>query len=83
MKESTFYQMILQEGEVMGRAEEAKALLKRLGTLRCGQPDDRTQEAVDAVQDVARLELLLERLLKVESWKELLESDNQSQGEVE
>ena len=76
MKESTFYQMILQEGEAKGRADEARAVLLRLGTLRSGQPDEEIQKSIEAIQDVETIELLLERLLKTESWKELLAADN-------
>jgi predicted transposase YdaD len=76
MKESVTYQAILEEGEAKGLAKggvsEAKRLLLLLGTKRFGAPDARSQAALEALDDLARLEDLGVRLLDAESWHDLL-----------
>ena len=76
MEDSVTYQDIIRkgklEGKLEGRAEEARNILLRLGGKRYGTPDAATQSALDAILSLERLELLVERLLEVESWQELL-----------
>jgi predicted transposase YdaD len=76
MKESSFYQVILDEGraegEIKGEMREAIKLLKKLGTRRFGAPDHSAVVAIEAITDLERIELLLERLLEASSWEELL-----------
>jgi predicted transposase YdaD len=76
MKESSSYQAILEEGfaqgEIKGEMREATKLLKKLGTRRFGAPDHSVLVAIEAITDLERIELLLERLLEVSSWEELL-----------
>jgi predicted transposase YdaD len=90
MRESTTYQAILDEGraegeikgraegvamgEIKGRAEEARQLLLRLGQKKFGPPEASVAEAVRALDDVERLESLIERLLEVAGWQELLQT---------
>jgi hypothetical protein len=70
MRESTTYQAILREGRIAGEQQ----LLLRLATKRFGAPDVATVSAVEAIQDVARLEQLGERILDptLRGWQELL-----------
>jgi len=74
MRESSTYQMILDEGRTEGRTEEARQILLRLGTLRLGPPDPPAQAIVAAIAEPERLEQLAERLLLTSpsSWAELL-----------
>jgi len=72
MKESVTYQKILREGRTEGRAEEAKRILKRLGSRRFGKPDAHIEAALDAIADLERLEQLSDRVLEVTGWEELL-----------
>jgi predicted transposase YdaD len=80
MKESTTYQAILREGREeglgagrdVGRLEEARAILLRLGTRRFGPPAEPVRAALEAITDTERLEALTVRVLDVESWDELL-----------
>jgi len=74
MEDSVTYQDIIRKGKSEGKAEEARSLLMRLGSKRYGTPDAATQSALDAILSLERLELLVERLLEVESWQELLRS---------
>ena len=68
MEESVTYQKILKKG----RAEEAKRILKRLGSRRFGKPDAHIEAAIDAIADLDRLEQLSDRVLEVTGWEELL-----------
>jgi hypothetical protein len=72
MKESSSYQAILDEGRAEGETREAIKLLKKLGTRRFGPPDHSVLAAIEAITDLERFEFLLERLLEVSTWEELL-----------
>jgi predicted transposase YdaD len=62
------------EGEAKGRAAEARKILLRQGRKRLGPPEESVQDRIAALSDVDRLDLLLDRLLDVASWDELLAS---------
>jgi hypothetical protein len=71
MRDSSAYELILDEG----RTEEARKLLLRWGTKRLGNPDAATEAALQAITDLDRLELLLDRLQQdVTSWAALLQT---------
>lgn len=76
MKESSTYQEIKNEGRVEGQSEgrtaEARAVLLRLGSKRFGAPTTPVQAAIDALDQIETLDLLIDRILDVESWAELL-----------
>jgi predicted transposase YdaD len=72
MRDSTAYQAILEEGEVIGQEKEARRLLLRLGRKRLGEPDATVEASVQAITDLERLELLAERVQEVASWQDLL-----------
>lgn len=80
MKDSTTYQAILAEGEAKGQAKgesagrirEAKALLLRLGTRRFRTPSVTIADEVQRIDDLPRLEALIERTMDASSWDELL-----------
>jgi predicted transposase YdaD len=86
MRDSTTYQMILDEGRAegltkgraeglsMGRLEEARQLLLRLGRKRLGQPDAEVEASVQAISELERLESLIERVIEVASWRDLLQA---------
>src|SRR5262249_8269484 len=62
------------EGEARGRAAEAREILLRQGRKRLGPPDESVLDRIAALSDLDRLDLLLDRLLDVASWDELLAS---------
>jgi hypothetical protein len=68
MKESVTYQMIVDEG----RLSHAHQTLLRLGEKRFGPHDEATSSALNAIGDVRRLDRLIDRILEVDSWQELL-----------
>lgn len=76
MRESSTYQAILAEGraegEVQGQLREVRKMLLRVGGKRFGAPPAAAARTIDGTDDLARLEALLERVLEVESWDELL-----------
>jgi predicted transposase YdaD len=76
MKESVTYQAIIEEGKIEGKIEgmiEARhEILLGLGRKRFGPPSPANQEALQAINDVDRLDRLVERLLDASNWEELL-----------
>jgi hypothetical protein len=68
MKESVTYQMIVDEG----RLSHAHQILFRLGEKRFGPPDEATTVALNAIGGVRKLDKLIDRILEVDSWQELL-----------
>lgn len=83
MKESSTYQAILEEvrevgrveGREEGRAEEAQALILRLGRKRLGDASAEAEAVLRSILDRPRLERIAERVLEVESWSDLLATD--------
>jgi predicted transposase YdaD len=76
MKNSTFYQSIVEEGvekgRVEGRIEGAHETLLRQGRRRFGEPNTATVEHILSETSLERLNDLLDRILAVESWEELV-----------
>jgi hypothetical protein len=83
-KKSSFYHVILDEGREEGRKEGrkegeklgqiagAQRLLFHLGRSRLGPISKKTRVAIEAIDDVKRLNRLAERMLTVASWTDLL-----------
>jgi hypothetical protein len=61
----------IEQGMERGRAAEARSLILRWGVKRLGAPDPAVEAALEA-SDLARLEVLADRLPEAESWQELL-----------
>ncbi|WP_395138312.1 Rpn family recombination-promoting nuclease/putative transposase [Armatimonas sp.] len=61
----------IEQGMERGRAAEARSLILRWGTKRLGAPGSAVEAALEA-SDLARLEVLADRLPEAESWQELL-----------
>jgi predicted transposase YdaD len=80
LKDSSFSRVLLKEGREEGRKEGekkgqiagAQKLLFHLGRSRLGPISKKTRVAIEAIDDISRLERLGERLLTVSSWAELL-----------
>ena len=89
MRESTTYQAILREGKdagiqegiqegiERGRIAEARGMVRRVGIHQFGLPDARTQNAIDTIADIQKLEAMIDRLVarSVTSWDELLRGE--------
>jgi predicted transposase YdaD len=76
MKESSYAQVLLEEGMARGMAagqvREARKVVLRLGQARFGPPDEETRSAIEAIDDLGRLEELSLHLLGASGWAELL-----------
>jgi predicted transposase YdaD len=76
LKDSSYYQVLLKEGMEkglhQGRIKEAQQVLFRLGRLRFGRLDKATRSAIEAIDDLERLQRLSERILTATSWGDLL-----------
>ncbi len=68
MKESVTYQAIVEEGHLLG----VRQVILRLGQKLFGPIDEATEKALNAIDDVRKLDRLSERILDVNSWQELL-----------
>jgi predicted transposase YdaD len=88
MRESVTYQKILREGhaeghaegraegraegQAIGRTDEVRKVLKRLGTKRFGKSGPEIDSLIDRITDLDELEQLTDRVLDVQSWEELI-----------
>lgn len=88
MRESSTYQLIVEEGLAEGMAkglaqgvaqgvERGQVTARRedilkIGTKRFGKPPRKVREAIAELSDLDRLDALLDRVLDVPSWSELL-----------
>ncbi len=72
LKDSSAYQMFLEEGQALGKTAEARTILLRQGRKRFGPPEEPTVAALEGITDLERLERMSERLLDVAGWQELL-----------
>ncbi|MBW3597682.1 MAG: hypothetical protein KY475_10440 [Planctomycetes bacterium] len=68
MKDSVFYQAIVEEGVVKARQE----YLLVIGTERFGAPDEFTETAVRSITDPERLAKLVREAFKASNWEQLL-----------
>jgi predicted transposase YdaD len=79
IEESSVYQDIFAKGyakghaeaEARGRVEQDRLVILRQGRKKFGQPRESVTK-IGAIDDLDRLRSLLDRLLDVSSWDELL-----------
>ena len=78
IEESSVYQGILKKGEALGRVEgavdDAKTILLRQGRKKLGPPDEQISGRIAEIKELDRLHVLLDRILDVSTWDELLAS---------
>ena len=68
---SKTYQEILAHGEALGVVKGGRDALIRIGSRRLGDPDASIRGILEYAA-LPRLQGLMDRLLEVESWQELL-----------
>jgi hypothetical protein len=68
MHESSAYQAILDEGQL----KRARHDLLHLGRIRFGQPDAATEAVLADLNDLERLDRMIEAVLTAEGWPQLL-----------
>ena len=76
IEESSVYQGIFKRGEAQGIAEgridEAREVLLRQGRKKLGPPGEKVEAEITALADLDRLHDLIDRILDVSTWDELL-----------
>jgi len=72
MKESVTYQAIVEEGEIKGEIKAMLRNLLQLGRRRFGEPSPDIEAALRGAADPERLARLVDAVLDVSSWDELL-----------
>ncbi len=73
MQTSPYWDEIRAEARGEGRVEGIRATILRQGRDKFGKaPSRKQQKALEAITDQAQLEDLAARLLKVDSWADLL-----------
>jgi hypothetical protein len=70
MRESETIQAVLDKG----RAQGIQWVLLHQGRKKFGDPDEPTRAALLGITDLERLDRLIERLLDVATWQELLQT---------
>jgi hypothetical protein len=60
------------EGKLEGKIEQAQSFVIRLGAKRFGGADSETLATLSNIQDLERLERIVERVAETSSWAELL-----------
>ncbi|MBY0523858.1 MAG: hypothetical protein K2R98_10700 [Gemmataceae bacterium] len=79
MEESVTYQAIVAKGEAKGARQELRKVLLSQGTERFGAPAPPwAATALAQMEDLEQLEALATKLLRVESWDELLPQPRKS-----
>jgi predicted transposase YdaD len=68
MRESVTYQAIVEEG----RLDKGREVILRIGTKRFGKPSRKVRETISGINDADHLNALLDRVLEVSNWKELI-----------
>ena len=62
----------MERGIEKGMGKGLQSSLLRLGGRGFGRPSDDIENQIRSIQDLARLEMLTDRILDVDSWEELL-----------
>ncbi len=79
MEESSTIQAFIEEGRRKGlqegKAREARRIILLLGRIRFGEAGDAVVSRLDAISNLEKLEQLMERVLIVSSWDELLSGE--------
>lgn len=71
LSQNSWVQAIRQEGAEYARLEQIRKDILNLGFEKFGDVPDTARTSVGSVNDLARLEKLLRRVLSVHSWQEL------------
>lgn len=72
LRESSVYEIWSGEGEARGRVAATRELVLDQAKLKFGEPDEASRTRFEAITDLGRLKALNTRVLKAESWAELL-----------
>jgi hypothetical protein len=70
VEESTTYQYIIEQGEM----KALRRMLLRQGASKLGAPTKKVKTAIQAAEDLKRLERMVMRLFTATSWNDVLEA---------
>jgi hypothetical protein len=77
MQTNPLWDEIRAEAREEGEARGVRSTVLRLGRQKFRRaPTRKQQQALEAITDLGRLEALAERLLRVDSWAELLNGND-------
>jgi hypothetical protein len=68
----TTYDRGRADGEAKGRREALHDMVIRLASRQCGAPDESTRKQIHEIEDVVRLQDLVEAATTAQSWEQLL-----------
>jgi hypothetical protein len=68
----TIAQSIFEEGHDSGMRTSAHRILFRLGRKQLGEPDEATIRALEAMNDLDRLERMIDAVAELKSWQDVL-----------
>ena len=71
MEESVTYQAIVAKGRDRGRIEEARRILLRQERRRFGEPTLETVTSLEGLEDLDRIESLIDRVFEASGWSDL------------
>jgi hypothetical protein len=72
VKELVTYLTVLNQRRRERQVQEARGILRRLGSKQFGTPSIQAVRKLNAIEDIDRLEYLIDRLLDLKSWDDLL-----------
>ncbi len=64
---------VFESGLEKGMEKGMKKVLLRQGTKRFGKPSREFEERINAIDDIAKLEELADRITDVHSWEQMFE----------
>lgn len=78
LRDSSTYQMIVEEGlakgMAQGMAQGLRRMLIKMAARHLGPPSEVVEESLSAIDDFERLQRMGQRALDVATWQELLET---------
>jgi len=72
MAEPSAYEYFVAQGRELGRLEEARDTILRIGERSFGPPDRATRARIEGLTDLNCLRKVIDRLLSPTGWNDLL-----------
>ena len=77
MEDSVTYQATIEKGRIAGQLQEARRILIRHGTKKFQEPSEAVRQWIEQIDDLERLERLIDRVFEAPCWDDLQGDDNQ------
>jgi predicted transposase YdaD len=68
MRESSAFELMMDQGQI----KEAQKIIRRLASKRLGSPDETVEFTLKAIEDIERLERIIDRYNDAVDWQDLL-----------